>query len=146
MEDYLEAIAQLAKKRDGVRVTQLSKKLGVSKPSVSAALNKLSDAGLVRHERYGTIDLTNKGRKLANDVIRRHQIMFRLLTDILGVDRETAEKDACKMEHVLSSVSLERLTQFVEFLTSCPRSEPAWHKGFSYYVEHGKHHPDLAGK
>ena len=146
MEDYLEAIAQLAKTRDSVRVTQLSEELGVSKPSVSAALSKLSNAGLVRHERYGTIDLTNKGRKLADDVIRRHQIMFRLLTDILGVDRETAEKDACKMEHILSSVSLERLTQFVEFLTSCPRSEPAWHKGFSSYVEHGKPHPDLVGK
>jgi DtxR family Mn-dependent transcriptional regulator len=143
MEDYLEAIGWLSEAGNTVRVTQLSTKLGVSKPSVSAALNKLAKAGLVQHERYGSIELTSEGRRIADDVIRRHEIMRRFLTEILGIDRERAEEDACRMEHVLSPASLERFSEFVEFLTSCPQSEPAWHKGFSYYLEYGEHDPNM---
>jgi len=145
MEDYLEAIGWLSEAGNIVRVTQLSRKLGVSKPSVSAALNKLAKAGFVQHERYASIELTPEGRRLADDVIRRHEIMRRFLTEILGIDRERAEEDACRMEHVLSPPSLERFSEFVEFLTSCPQSEPAWHKGFSYYLEHGEHDPNVVG-
>jgi len=145
MEDYLEAIGQLSEADNIVRVTQLSRELGVSKPSVCAALNKLAKAGLVQHERYASIELTPEGRKVADDVIRRHEIMRRFLTEILGIDRERAEEDACRMEHVLSPASLERFSEFVEFLTSCPQSEPAWHKGFSYYLEHGEHDPKVVG-
>jgi len=143
MEDYLEAIGRLSETGNIVRVTQLSEELGVSKPSVSAALNKLAKAGLVQHERYASIELTVEGRRVADDVIRRHEIMRRFLTEILGIDRERAEEDACRMEHVLSPASLERFSKFVEFLTSCPQSEPAWHKGFSYYLESGQHDPNM---
>ncbi len=145
MEDYLEAIGWLSEAGNIARVTELSKALGVSKPSVSAALNKLAKAGLVRHERYGSIELTAEGRRVADDVIRRHEIMLRFLTEILGIDRERAEEDACRMEHVLSPASLKRFSEFVEFLTSCPQSEPAWHKGFSYYLEYGEHDPNVVG-
>jgi len=145
MEDYLEAIGQLSEADNIVRVTQLSRELGVSKPSVCAALNKLAKAGLVQHERYASIELTAGGRRVADDVIHRHEIMHRFLTEILGIDRERAEEDACRMEHVLSPPSLERFSEFVEFLTSCPQSEPAWHKGFSYYLEHGEHDPKVVG-
>jgi len=143
MEDYLEAIGRLSEVGNTVKVTQLSTKLRVSKPSVSAALNKLAKAGLLRHERYGSIELTAEGRRVADDVIRRHEIMHRFLTEILGIDRERAEEDACRMEHVLSPASLKRFSEFVEFLTSCPQSEPAWHKGFSYYLKYGKHDPNM---
>jgi len=145
MEDYLEAIGRLSETGNIARVTQLSKELGVSKPSVSAALNKLAKAGLVQHERYGSIELTAEGRRVADDVIQRHEIMHRFLTEILGIDRERAKEDACRMEHVLSPPSLERFSEFVEFLTSCPQSEPAWHKGFSYYLKHGEHDPNVVG-
>jgi DtxR family Mn-dependent transcriptional regulator len=145
MEDYLEAIGRLSEAGNIARVTKLSRELGVSKPSVSAALNKLAKAGLVQHERYGSIELTAEGRRVADDVIRRHEIMRRFLTEILGIDRERAEEDACRMEHVLSPASLERFSKFVEFLTSCPQSEPAWHKGFSYYLEYGEHDPNVVG-
>ncbi len=145
MEDYLEAIGRLSEAGNIVRVTQLSKELEVSKPSVSAALNKLAKAGLVQHERYASIELTVEGRRVAEDVIHRHEIMHRFLVEILGIDRERAEEDACRMEHVLSPPSLERFSEFVDFLTSCPQSEPAWHKGFSYYLKHGEHDPNVVG-
>ena len=138
MEDYLEAIALLGESGEVVRVNQMSRALGVKMPSVTSALKKLSEQGLAEHERYGYVKLTPEGSKLAKEVIHRHQVLSRFLSEILGVDSEVADGDACKMEHALSSVSLERLAKFVEFIVLCPRGEPEWLKAFDYYVEHGR--------
>jgi DtxR family transcriptional regulator, Mn-dependent transcriptional regulator len=112
MEDYLEAI-MLLEKEDGATVTSISRFLTVTKPSVTAALSKLAEAGLVDHERYGAIQLTAPGRRTARDVYHRHSTLLHFLTDVLGVDAVTAEEDACKLEHSLSSSSVSKLTDFV---------------------------------
>lgn len=138
MEDYLEAIARLGDRDQEVRVTELSTALGVKKPSVSAALEKLAQEGLVRHERYGRVGLTAEGKQAAADVRRRHETLARFLTEVLGMEREIAERDACKMEHVVSPATFERLTKFVEFVLTCPRGKPEWLNGFGYFADHGK--------
>jgi DtxR family Mn-dependent transcriptional regulator len=146
MEDYLEAIAQLGEEEAEVRVTQISKRLGVKKPSVTAALHKLSEDGLVKHQRYGHVELTAKGRKVAEEVMRRHDVLFRFLSDVLGVDGGTAQDDACRVEHALSPVSLERLATFVEFVLTCPRGQPIWQRQFNYYCEHGERDQEVVAK
>jgi len=146
MEDYLEAIAKLSEEETGVRVTQISKRMGVKKPSVTAALHKLSEDGLVKHRRYGLVELTREGRRIAEEVMRRHEVLFRFLSEVLDIDREIAQEDACRMEHALSPASLERLAKFVEFVLTCPRGEPAWHKGFKYYSEHGERDPEMVAR
>ena len=146
MEDYLEAIAVLREQVGVVRVTQIGKMLRVKKPSVTSALKKLSEEGLVRHERYGYVELTAEGEKIAQDVFRRHKTLQRFMADILGVDPEIAAEDACKMEHSLSPASLERLAKFVEFALTCPRGESEWLKGFSYYFEHGERDQELVAR
>jgi len=138
MEDYLEAIMMLRKDSSGVRVTEVSKALGVSKPSVTAALKKLSQDGLVRHERYGHAELTAEGRVMAEDVFRRHEVLRHFLADILNIDPNIAVEDACKMEHHLSPATLERLAKFVEFVISRPKGQPEWLRVFNYYFEHGE--------
>ena len=138
MEDYLEAVVVLGAGKEAVRVTQISKALGVKKPSVTSALRKLSKEGLVEHERYGHVVLTAEGQKIAEDVFRRHETLRHLLADILGVDPKIASEDACKMEHSISPASLERLAKFVEFVLTRPRGKPEWLKGFDYYFEHGE--------
>jgi DtxR family Mn-dependent transcriptional regulator len=138
MEDYLEALVVLGGEKKVVRVTQLSKALGVKKPSVTSALKKLSQQGLVEHERYGWAMLTTEGEEIAQDVFRRHEALRHFLADILNVDPEIASADACKMEHFLSPVSLEKLAKFVEFVLTRPEGKPEWLKGFSYYFEHGE--------
>ena len=138
MEDYLEAIVILAEEGKPVKVTEIGKALGVKKPSVTSALAKLSEAGLVEHERYGHIELTAEGERIAQDVFRRHEVLRHFLVEILNVDPEIAAEDACKMEHSLSPTSLERLAKFEEFVLNCPRGEPEWLKGFNYYFEHGE--------
>lgn len=146
MEDYLEAIVMLARKGEPVRVTEIAKALCVKKPSVTSALVKLSEAGLVKHERYGQVRLTAEGEEIAQDVYRRHETLRRFLLEILSVDPKVADEDACHLEHSLSPTSLDRLAKFLEFVLNCPRGEPEWLKGFNYYLEHGKRNEELLAR
>jgi len=138
MEDYLEAVAMLRGKGKVVRVSQISRKLKVTMPSVTSALKKLSEQELVEHERYGHIKLTPEGDKVAGEVLRRHKALTRFFVQALGIDRETAEEDACKIEHVISSLSLERVIKFIEFIEACPLGEANFPKRFKYYLDHGQ--------
>jgi DtxR family transcriptional regulator, Mn-dependent transcriptional regulator len=138
MEDYLETISLIKEEGKPVTVTEIGKRMCVKKPSVSWALTKLSVSGLVLHEKYGNIELTPKGAKLAKDVYHRHKILRQFLVDILDVDPLTADGDACRMEHVLGRDSLAKLEKFIDFVLNCPRGNPEWLKGFNYYVKHGK--------
>jgi len=138
MEDYLEAIANLGGRRKVVRVSQISRKLGVKMPSVTSALKKLSEQELVEHERYGHIKLTPEGDKVARDVIYRHEALTRFFAQALGINRETAEEDACKIEHVISPLSMERLAKVVEFIEACPLGSANFPSRYEYYLKHGE--------
>ena len=138
MEDYLEAVAMLRGKGKVVRVSQISRKLKVKMPSVTSALKKLSEQGLVEHESYGQIKLTPQGDKVAKEVFRRHKALTRFFAEALDIDYETAEKDACKIEHVISPLSMERITKFVEFIEACPLGEANFPKRYKYYLEYGQ--------
>jgi DtxR family Mn-dependent transcriptional regulator len=138
MEDYLEAIAMLGGEGRAVRVNQISQRLKVKMPSVTSALGKLSQQGLVIHERYGYVELTAEGYKAAEDVIHRHKALSHFFIEALDIDQETAEEDACKIEHVISPLSLERVTKFVEFMQACPLGEDNFPKRYKYYLEHGQ--------
>jgi len=146
MEDYLEAIANLGGRRKVVRVSQISRKLGVKMPSVTSALKKLSEQELVEHERYGHIKLTPEGDKVARDVIYRHKALTRFFAQALGINRETAEEDACKIEHVISPLSMERLAKFVEFIEACPLGGTNFPSRYEYYLEHGELPQDCSNR
>ncbi|MHC1578647.1 MAG: metal-dependent transcriptional regulator [Dehalococcoidia bacterium] len=138
MEDYLEAVAMLRRKGRPVRVSQLSRRLTVRMPSVSSALRKLSEQGLVEHERYGYVKLTPEGEKVAREVIRRHDALTCFFAEALGIDQEIAEKDACRIEHVISPPSLERVIKFIEFIKACPLGGDNFPTRYKYYLEHGE--------
>ena len=138
MEDYLEAIAMLHGENKVARVSQISQKLKVKMPSVTSALKKLSERGLVVHERYGYVELTTEGDKVAEDVVRRHKALSRFFTEALDIDPKTAEVDACKIEHVISPLSLERMIKFIEFTEACPLGETNFQKRYKYYLEHSE--------
>jgi DtxR family Mn-dependent transcriptional regulator len=146
MEDYLEAIAKLGEGKKVVKVKQLSQMLGVKMPSVTSALKKLSEQELVVHERYGHVKLTPEGNELARDVICRHEALTRFFAQALGIDRETAEADACKIEHVISPLSMERLTKFVEFVEACPLGGANFPTRYEYYLEHGELPQDCSSR
>jgi DtxR family Mn-dependent transcriptional regulator len=130
MEDYLEAIRALTDEHGTARVTQLSEALQVSKPSVTAAVSKLAGEGLVRHEKYGAVELTRRGVEVADDVWRRHEALWVFLTEILGVAEDTAQSEACKLEHYLSPESSTRLIGFVDHILGGQLGKPQWLEDF----------------
>jgi DtxR family Mn-dependent transcriptional regulator len=136
MEDYLEAIGVLSGQGKVVRANQISRALDVKKSSVTAALKKLAATGLVIHEPYGYVELTREGKKVAEGVIRRHRILARFFTEVLDVDEKTAEEDACKIEHMISPVCTERLTEFLEFVEACPLGRIRSPERHTYYSQH----------
>ncbi len=112
-EDYLEAILAVETSGRPVRVKNLAESLGVSRPSVVAALAALEEKGMVVHERYGGVELTAAGRAAASEVSRRHRVVRFFLEEVLGVSGKTADADACLIEHALSPETASRLAEFV---------------------------------
>ena len=100
-EDYLEAILALKERLGSVRSIDIVREKNISKPSVSIAMKKLRENGYIEMDKDGLITLTDSGMQIAAKMLQRHHTLTNFLVD-LGVDPETAEEDACKMEHDIS--------------------------------------------
>ena len=103
-EMYLETIRILREKNGRVRSTDIAEYMNYSKPSVSRAVGLLKNGGFIEVEKDGSILLTEAGETVANKIYERHTLLAQLLV-ALGVSRETAAEDACKMEHAISDES-----------------------------------------
>ena len=115
LEDYLEAIYEIIEEKQNVKAVEISKKLGVGRSSVSEALKLLSEKNLVNYNRYEAISLTESGKKAAQNVILRHNTLFAFFNQILGLNKEESDQNACRVEHTISEEALNRLIKFVEF-------------------------------
>lgn len=114
-EDYLEAIYRISLQEGAsVRSVDVAERLGVSKASVNKALSTLKEAGMVEQSRYGRVTLTAEGERYAALVWRAHRALRLFLERDLGVASETADAEACLMEHVLSADTMERLIGYLE--------------------------------
>lgn len=117
-EDYLESIYRLSLdsgEPDGsVRSVDVADQLEVSKASVNKALNQLKDMGMVTQSRYGRVTLTSEGEKYAKIVWRSHRALRAFLQTDLGVEPETADEEACLMEHALSADTMARLIDYLQ--------------------------------
>ena len=113
-EDYLERILILQEKNDGVRSIDIAHDMGFSKPSISVAMKKLKEAGLIDIDKHGFITLTKEGHVIADKVYERHKVLKKVLVDI-GVDPKQAEKDACKVEHVISEETFEAIKKHIKW-------------------------------
>ena len=114
LEDYIEAVYDLHKESGQARVSDISTRLGMAKPSVNAAIKRLSALGLVTHERYGDINLTDEGLKLAANVRHKHNVLLDFLVRLVGVDPNVAENEACSIEHSLFDDTMKKLEEFIK--------------------------------
>ena len=112
--DYLETVYLLSLRNDTVGVSQVAAERDVTVPTARSAIARLRKDGYVRQERYGKILLTELGQSRAESVYRTHSVIFRFLHDVLGVDAETADTEACQMEHGLSEKTRARLVEFLD--------------------------------
>lgn len=107
-EDYLEAMLIMKEKHGYVRSIDVAEFLGVTKPSVSYATKRLRESGHITMDKDGLITLTDTGMAVASSMLDRHKTLTAFLIDI-GVDKETAEADACKIEHDISQQTFEAI-------------------------------------
>ena len=117
LEDYLEAIFNLAGESNVARSKNIAKLLGVSKSSVTGALRILKEKGLANYKPYDFVTLTEDGRIAAAEVLRKHNILKTFFVNVLGIEIDTAQQAACKAEHVLGPAVIARLLYFIEFVT-----------------------------
>ena len=111
-EMYLETILILSRQSQFVRSVDISEHMGYSKPSVSRAVNLLKAGEYITIDGDGHIHLTDSGLAVAEKILSRHELLTTLLVE-LGVNRETAAADACKMEHVISDETYEAIRNYV---------------------------------
>lgn len=112
-EDYLEAVLVLQKEKGMVRSVDLARHMGFSKPSISHAVGVLKNGGFLTVDEDGYLHLTEDGREVAEKIHERHQFFTEQLVAV-GVDRETAERDACRIEHAISEETFQKLKASVE--------------------------------
>ena len=111
-EMYLETILVLSRKNPFVRSVDISAEMGFSKPSVSRAVGLLKDGGYIEIDSSGHISLTDKGREKAEQIYERHRVLSDMFIK-LGVSSDTAEEDACKIEHIISDETFEAIKRHI---------------------------------
>jgi len=137
IEDYLEVLDVIISEKGYAKVKDVSRILGVGPPSVTEMFQKLGDIGYINYEKYSGVTLTSKGKKIAVKTRKKHETLKNFLL-ILGVNKKIANEDACRIEHVVNSETINRLTKFVDFVQHF-KEDPKWLDNFKYYYETGEY-------
>ncbi|MFH1532819.1 MAG: DtxR family transcriptional regulator [Pseudomonadota bacterium] len=120
LEDYLETIYELVQSRKVARVKDIAAARDVKAGSVSPAMRRLADLGLIRYHQREYIDLTEEGEIAARRVMSRHRVLRRFFFEVLRMEENAADREACAIEHSLSNDAMDRLVRLFEFVQSCP--------------------------
>ncbi len=126
IEDYLEELFLIESTGHEVTVTGLAERLKITKGTVTATVQKLVELGLVEHERYGNLHLTDSGRRKGMSVFRRHEGFRAFFHELLGLDREHSSEMACSMEHYVDNVTEDRLYALLEFFRRAHAEHQPW--------------------
>jgi len=137
LEDYLEAIHHIVASNGAARAKDIATAMKVKNASVTQALRSLAEKKLVNYAPYEVITLTPQGQLIANDVIQRHEVLEKFLSQVLGLPHEVADENACLMEHSISRPILNRLIQFVEYFKTCPMSDIHWDEEEGFFCGAG---------
>ena len=119
LEMYLKQILILERTYSPVRVSHIAAERGVSAASVTEAIRTLQERGLILHKAYGDVRLSAEGRRTAERIENRYDVLRHFLTDVLGVDEAVGQRDACEIEHVASPETMARLESFLQYVDHC---------------------------
>jgi DtxR family Mn-dependent transcriptional regulator len=135
IEDYVELIFILQEEKQKVHTSDIARVFNINPASVTEMFQKLSEEDFITYEKYSGVTLTAKGKQIAIKTKQKHDILKHFLT-ILGVDKDTADADACRIEHTLTKISFDKLTKFVEFVQHTD-GKSRWLDHFKYYDQTG---------
>ncbi len=128
LEDYIEAIWLISQEKKVVRVKDIMEFFGYKVSSVNRALKNLAKRELINYEKYGYIEITDKGIEVAKKINKKHRLLYKFFVEFLGIADDISAKDACNIEHYLSDETFERFCEFVEFINSdhCKKCLKEW--------------------
>ena len=113
LEDYLEIICNYNESNQKLKAIDISKELSISRASVTEALKKLESKGFINYSRYETISLTEAGKSIANNIVSKHKTLQNFFEKILGLSKEEASVNACKIEHVITDKAFEKISKYI---------------------------------
>lgn len=135
LEDYIEAIFNLARESNVARSKDIAETLNVSKSSVTGALRLLKEKGLAHYEPYGYVTLTKPGRAAAAEIVKKHNVLKSFFEKVLGIETDLAQKAACRAEHALGPEIIARLMAFREFASQTAENGYDLTKQFQRFCE-----------
>ncbi len=116
LESYLEAIAEIQEEDGAASPSVLAERMGCKRSSVTSALQRLAENGLINYHTYRPVTLSQKGKEVIESLNRYHEILENFFTNILGLEKEFSQKEACRLEHQVSPQTIERIDEYVKFL------------------------------
>jgi DtxR family Mn-dependent transcriptional regulator len=137
LEDYLEVIFHLEQSNRVARAKDIADQMNVQRASVTGALRALAGRHLINYSPYSYITLTAAGREVAHDIIHRHATLKDFFVTALQLSPEEAEANACRIEHAIDPVAIDRLVRFLEFIKTCPRTGTDWFQAFARFCQRG---------
>lgn len=123
LEDYIEEIYIQVLDAGHAKVTDIANKLGVKKASVTGAMNTLAEKELINYAPYSTITLTEKGEKIAKEILTKHKNLVSFFVEVLGANKNEAVEIACKMEHIVSKKIFDNMVKLTEFVKEHAKNE-----------------------
>ncbi|MHC4571753.1 MAG: metal-dependent transcriptional regulator [Planctomycetota bacterium] len=143
LEDYLEAILNIAGESHVAHSKDIAKLLGVSKSSVTGALRALKEKKLANYKPYDSVTLTKAGHAAAAEIARKHNILKSFFINVLGVETNIAQRAACKAEHTLGPEVIARLLCFIKFVTQNSKNGYNLSNGFKQFCKSKLRHGGL---
>lgn len=135
LQEYIKTIHILEKEKGSAAVSDIASSLDVKAPSVTSALKRLHDLGMVKYKPYKSVTLTVQGQKIGEYLERVHTILKDFFL-FIGIEEEIASIDACEIEHITHPETIDRVTKFVEFIQTAPK-KPKWLKHFEEFAATG---------
>ena len=114
LEDYLEIICNYINSEKNIKAIDISKELKISRASVTEALKKLETKGYINYDRYDAISLTETGKEIAQSVVLKHIVLQNFFENILGLSKEEASVNACKIEHVITENAFDKISEYIK--------------------------------
>ena len=134
LEQYVEAIAHLLTQGKVCSVSGIAAEVQVSRPAASRAIRELSEQRIVKHESYGYVELTAKGQSVADRLTARHAAIFHFMTEVLILDPDWADQEACRLEHQLDDEFVARMSELAEFFETDGPSADAWRERLTNFL------------
>lgn len=126
LEQYVEAIAHLLTSDKVCSVSDIAAEVQVSRPAASRAVRELSEKSLVEHRAYGYVDLTPQGQRIADTLTARHEALYEFMTRVLALEEEWADQEACRLEHQVDDVLVERISSLTKFFAEHDDAASQW--------------------